>query len=182
MDRDSQEDSIGARVGGELGSHRPAHDTLMFVSTVSGGEFSAPFRSTLCSKFSRLLPTQQPNRELLQRHLQDQLMENFRDDNKPLDTLGDCVMAHARTDSLDYLVALYPLYTYPDTGDKIDTISKYDVRLYGSLYDVKNNMSLMDFHMDLYNVLEYAGVKKFGEAVRVFGDFSHYYLSAFLKL
>lgn len=182
MGRQARENDAGARVGGALDSHRSKRDTLLFMSTASKGEFSAPFISALSARVSRLLPARQPSRELMRRLLQDQLQDYFRYDNKPLDTLGDCVLAHAYEDSLDYLVVLYPLYTYPDTGDNIRKISDYDIRLFGSLYDVKNNMSLVDVREDFDNILDRTNVKGFGEAVRIFGSLVLYHLGAFLKL
>jgi hypothetical protein len=181
MGRQARENDAGARVGGALESHRSKRDTLLFMSTASRGEFSAPFFSALSARVSRLLPAQQPSRELMRRQLQDQLLDYFRYDNKPLDTLGDCVLAHAYEDSLDYLVVLYPLFTYPDTTDNIRKISDYDIRLFGSLYDVRNNMSLVDVREDFDNILDRTNVKGFGEAVRIFGSLVLYHLGAFLK-
>jgi hypothetical protein len=182
LGRDAGENAVGERIGGPLDPHRPVNDTFSFISTVSGGKFSAPFHSMLCAGFPRLLPSQQPGRELLQLYLQDQLKEYFKYDDKPLDTLGDAVLAHANADSLDYLVTVYSLYTYPDTGDKIENISGYDIRLYACLFDVKNNTSVAEFRTDLHDMLGVSNGTTFEGAIRMFADLAEFHLSAFLKL
>jgi len=182
LGRGATENGAGARVGGPLDSHRPALNKHSFMSTASGGEFSAPFCSTFCRGLSQRLPARQPCRSLTQLHFQDQLKQWLWYDNDPLDTLGDWVLAHANEDSLDYLVAVYSFFTYPDSSDAVEKISDYAVRLYCCLYDVKNNTMLLGYHEDVDNMLDHTKVKTFAEAIRIFGVLALFHLAAFLKL
>lgn len=127
--------------------------------------FTKLFAQILGKSLPQFLPLAAPGSKEMRIVFETQLSGHFSKFDYPIDSLDNPVLNYARSDSTDYLIVFYTRFTQPKKGDKIDDLNENDLNFYCNIVKVGTNMSVVEYHGDLDDVLDYSDSKTINEAI-----------------